>query len=220
MAVSDLTGRRLNQYTENYVVFDLETTGLSPAEDAIIEISAIKVKNQVPVAEFSTLVNPGTHIPAGATRINGITDEMVREAPALKEALADFLIFAEDEILVGHNIQSFDLPFLYHAAEQLLGREIPNDYIDTLHMARAVLPQLGHYKLTDIANYFQISIQGAHRALNDCTMNQKCFECMGNTKTQVEICPKCGGILRRRSGKFGDFYGCTNYPSCRFTRNV
>lgn len=220
MAFSELTGRRLDQYTENYVVFDLETTGLSPSEDDIIEISAIKVKKQIPVAEFSTLVNPGTHIPAGATRINGITDEMVREAPGLKEVLTDFLVFAEGEILVGHNIQSFDLPFLYHAAEKLLSREIPNDYIDTLYMAKAVLPQLGRYRLTDLANYFQISIQGAHRALNDCTMNQKCFECMGNLKKQGEVCPQCGGILRRRSGRFGDFYGCTNYPSCRFTRNV
>ena len=139
MAVRQFTGRRLNQYAENYVVFDLETTGISPAEDSILEISAIKVKGHEPVAELNTLVNPGTHIPAGATRINGITDDMVKAAPGLKEVLPDFLSFIEGEILVGHNIQSFDLLFLYRAAQELFGKEVPNDYVDTLFMAKTIL---------------------------------------------------------------------------------
>ncbi len=225
MAVRQFTGRRLNQYAENYVVFDLETTGISPGEDSIIEISAIKVKGHEPVAEFNMLVNPGTHIPAGATNVNGITDDMVREAPGLKEVLPDFFSFIEGEILVGHNIQSFDLLFLYRAAEELLEREVPNDYVDTLFMAKACLPQLGRHRLTDISAYFHINTEGAHRALSDCIMNQKCYEQMGklldnNNKEEAEICPQCGGVLKLRSGKFGEFYGCTNFPQCRFTRNV
>ena len=176
MAVRQFAGRRLNQYAENYVVFDLETTGISPVEDSIIEISAIKVKGHKPVAEFDMLINPGTHIPVGATNVNGITDDMVREAPGLREALPDFLSFIEGEILVGHNIQSFDLLFLYRAAEELLGREVPNDYVDTLFMAKACLPQLGRHRLTDISTYLQIDTDGAHRALSDCIMNQKCYE--------------------------------------------
>jgi len=142
MAVRQFAGRRLNQYAENYVVFDLETTGISPEEDSIIEISAIKVKGHEPVAEFDTLINPGTHIPAGATNVNGITDDMVREAPGLREALPDFLTFIEGEILVGHNIQSFDLLFLYRAAEELLGIGVPNDYVDTLLWQRPSFPSL------------------------------------------------------------------------------
>lgn len=222
MAVRQFAGRRLNQYAENYVVFDLETTGISPEEDSIIEISAIKVKGHEPVAEFDTLINPGIHIPAGATNVNGITDDMVREAPGLREALPDFLTFIEGEILVGHNIQSFDLLFLYRAAEELLGIGVPNDYVDTLFMAKACLPQLGRHRLTDISAYFHIDTDGAHRALSDCIMNQKCYEEMGklDNKVEAEVCPQCGGVLKLRSGKFGQFYGCSNFPQCRFTRNV
>jgi DNA polymerase III epsilon subunit family exonuclease len=222
MSIRQFTGRRLNEYVENYVVFDLETTGISAEEDSIIEISAIKVKGHEPVAEFNTLVNPGTHIPAGATNVNGITDDMVRAAPGLKEVLPEFLSFIEGEILVGHNIQSFDLLFLYRAAEELLRREVANDYVDTLFMAKACLPQLNRYRLTDISAYFHIDTDGAHRALNDCVMNQRCYVQMGKLhhNEEAEICPQCGGVLKHRSGKFGEFYGCTNFPQCRFTRNV
>ncbi|MEY8355807.1 exonuclease domain-containing protein [Lachnospiraceae bacterium 54-53] len=222
MTVRQITGRRLGQYAEDYVVFDLETTGVSAAEDSIIEISAVKVKGHEPVAEFTALVNPGTHIPAGATSVNGITDEMVKDAPGLAEVLPDFLSFIGGEILVGHNIQSFDLLFLYRAAGELLGRDVINDYVDTLFMAKACLPQLRRHRLTDISAHFNINTQGAHRAMNDCIMNQQCYEHMGKLlkEQKTEICPQCGGVLRRRSGRYGDFYGCSNFPGCRFTRNV
>lgn len=101
----------------------------------------IYVAAHEPVAEFNTLVNPGTHIPAGATNVNGITDDMVRAAPGLKEVLPEFLSFIEGEILVGHNIQSFDLLFLYRAAEELLRREVANDYVDTLFMGSLLFLQ-------------------------------------------------------------------------------
>lgn len=226
MAVTGKRGRRLNQYAEDYVVFDLETTGISPEWDSIIEISAIKVKGHKPVAEFSSLINPGRHIPEEASRVNGITDELVREEPELGTVLPQFLSFIGNEILVGHNIQSFDLKFLCRDAHELLGIEIPNDYVDTLSMARACLPQLKHHRLTDISRYFSIGVEGAHRALNDCAMNQKCYECMGKIlekagglKEEIQICPWCGGELRRRKGRFGEFFGCSNFPACRFTRN-
>lgn len=222
MAVRQITGRRLDQYKENYVVFDLETTGISTTEDSIIEISAIKVKDHKPMEEFTTLVNPGTHIPAGATKVNGITDEMVKGAPRLEQVFPEFLSFIEGEILVGHNIQSFDLPFLYRAAKELLIGEVDNDYVDTLYMARACIPQLKRHRLTDISAHFHISIEGAHRALNDCIMNQKCYEHMGKLLKveETQFCPQCGGVLQRKNGRFGEFYGCSHYPQCRFTRNV
>ncbi|WP_124064894.1 exonuclease domain-containing protein [Clostridium sp. E02] len=223
MVAKDLTGRRLEQYADNYVVFDLETTGVSSKEDFIIEISAVKVKNHVVMDQFTTLVNPGMHIPAGATKVNGITDDMAIKAPNLRNVLPEFLSFIEGEILVGHNIQSFDLKFLSRAAEELLGLEVPNDYVDTLYMARTVLPMLRRHRLTDLSQYFNVPTDGAHRALNDCIMNQKCYEYMGQLnveKKEEEFCPVCGSVLRRRNGKFGDFYGCSNFPKCRFTRNT
>ena len=220
-------GIRLTGYRPDYVVFDLETTGLSPMTDAIIEISAVKVRKGTVTDQFSTLVNPNRHSPAAASQVNGITDKMVADAPPLKEVLEQFLAFIGDEVLVGHNIHSFDMKFLNRAMEELYQRDLGNDYIDTLYMARRCLKELSHHRLTDLAAYFHISTEGAHRALNDCVMNQKCFEEMGkrmktedlDAETQ-ETCPRCGGELIKRSGRFGPFYGCCNYPRCRYTRNV
>lgn len=215
-------GKRLVKYVPDYVVFDLETTGVDVIKDDIIEISAVKVLGGKVADTFSTLVNPGRPIPYYATQVNGITDEMVEDAPDIREALADFLTFAGDAVLVGHNIQSFDLNFVSNAAEGLFGKTVENDYIDTLYMARSCLPELSHHKLVDVASYFHISAEGAHRALCDCIMNQKCYEEMGKLQAnqKLELCPKCGGELRKRNGKFGEFFGCSNYPACRYTRNI
>lgn len=220
-------GIRLSGYRSNYVVFDLETTGLSPVTDAIIEISAVKVKKGIVVDRFSTLVNPNRHIPAAASQVNGITDNMVADAPALKDALEQFLSFIGGEVLVGHNIHSFDMKFLNCAMEELYQKELSNNYIDTLYMARRWVKELPRHRLTDLASYFNISTEGAHRALNDCVMNQKCFEEMGKRMKGAEpqtttegVCPRCGGELIKRNGRFGPFYGCGNYPRCRYTRNA
>lgn len=217
-------GSRLSGYRPDYVVFDLETTGLSPEADEIIEISAVKVKGGAVISTFSSLVNPGRPIPKAASMVNGITDEMVAGEPGLKEVMDRFLPFIENQILVGHNIHSFDMKFLYHAVSELYQKELANNYIDTLFMARSCLKELPHHRLTDVAAYFHISTQGAHRALNDCVMNQKCFEELGKRMPkaqagEAEICPRCGGELVKRNGRFGAFYGCSNFPACRYTRN-
>lgn len=244
-------GRRLNEYVKDYIVFDLETTGFRPGLDEIIEISAVKVKNSEIIDTYSTLVKPSIRIPASATRVNGITNEMVKDAPEIGEALEGFVDFVETEILVGHNIHSFDTNFIYDAAMEVFGEGIYNDYIDTLYMAKSCLPQLKHHKLGDISEYFGISTEGAHRALNDCVMNQKCYEKMGpllevqmqqavpKKKKSVQkiekeqtgqmsaeqlwavlenSCPECGGMLKKRKGRYGEFWGCQNYPGCRYTR--
>ncbi len=218
-------GSRLSGYRPDYVVFDLETTGLSPVMDEIIEISAVKVKNGVVTETFSSLVNPGRPIPRQASLVNGITDEMVAKEPGLREVMDQFLPFIKGQVLVGHNIHSFDMKFLYQAVSRLYEKELENDYIDTLFMARGCLKELSHHRLTDLAAYFHISTEGAHRALNDCIMNQKCFEEMRKRMPEADPagaagrCPRCGGDLVKRSGRFGAFYGCSNFPGCRYTRN-
>ena len=226
-------GKRLAGYVPDYVVFDLETTGLSPAADRIIEISGLRVKNGQVEDSFSTLVNPEMPIPRGARAVNGITNAMVAGAPCVEEAVGSFLEFAGGQILVGHNIHSFDMKFLYQAAEALPGVQLANDYIDTLMMARQCMPELSRHRLVDLAERFGFSTQGAHRALADCIMNQKCFEEMGKRqKEQMEkrkkagipeqdaaLCPRCKSPLVLRSGRYGRFYGCSNFPACRYTRN-
>lgn len=222
-------GKRLNRYVNDYVVFDLETTGINPEKDDIIEISAVKVEEHRIIAEFSTLVNPKRHIPAAATSVNGITDDMVADAPDIKTAMEEFLSFIGNSILVGHNIHTFDTNFIYDAAWNCLEKEVKNDYIDTLYLAKSCLPELSHHKLTDVARHFGLKTEGAHRALFDCMMNQSCYEELGKLLKErqkagmdekEQICPVCGCELVLRKGKFGMFYGCSGYPGCRFTRNV
>lgn len=176
--MSTQKGTLINKYTPNYVIFDLETTGISPNYDEVIEISALKVKGGEVVDEFNTLVNPGRKIPFGATKVNGITNAMVAEAPAFSHVLAEFLDFAEGLVLVGHNIARFDMKFIWRDAEQYFGEIPQNNYVDTLQVARKHLPKMEHHRLVDLAEHYGISSEGAHRALNDCYMNQKVYECM------------------------------------------
>lgn len=176
--MSTQKGTLINKYTPNYVIFDLETTGISPNYDEVIEISALKVKGGEVVDEFNTLVNPGRKIPFGATKVNGITNAMVAEAPAFSHVLAEFLDFAEGLVLVGHNIARFDMKFIWRDAEQYFGEIPQNNYVDTLQVARKHLPKMDHHRLVDLAEHYGISSEGAHRALNDCYMNQKVYECM------------------------------------------
>lgn len=171
-------GKQLYHYVSDYVVFDLETTGISPKKDEVIEISAVKVRSGQVVGEFTTLVNPGRPIPLGASAVNGITDDLVADAPPFCEVIRDFFDFVEDYVLVGHNIHSFDMKFLYRDAGKYYGMVPGNDYVDTLLLARRHLTQLTHHRLVDLAEHYHISSEGAHRALNDCRMNQKVYECM------------------------------------------
>lgn len=215
---------QLVEYIPNYVVFDLETTGTSVSYDEVIEISAIKVHNHKAVAEFTSLVNPGRGIPYGASQVNGITDDMVKDSPVFETVLKDFLDFVDDYVLVGHNIHTFDMKFIYRDCKRYFDKEPDNDYVDTLKLARICLPQLQHHKLTDIANHYKISTSGAHRALNDCRMNQAVYECLGQEfkkkPSLIKKCPKCGQLMQKRNGKFGMFWGCGGYPNCRYTENL
>ncbi len=223
MLSNDL-GRKMCKYIEDYVVFDLETTGVSPKKDEVIEISAVKVKGGNVVDEFTTLVNPGCPIPDYASSVNGIYDYMVKDAPSFDKALGDFLEFIGDMVLVGHNIHTFDMKFICRDAKKYFGNYVGNDYIDTLPLARMVFPKLDHHTLVDLADYYDIETEGAHRALNDCRMNQAVFEKLGeeirNAELNAKICPKCGSIMKLRNGMYGEFYGCTGYPVCRYTCNI
>lgn len=215
-------GKRITKSVSDYVVFDLETTGISSYHDDIIEISAVKVRGGKEFDTFSTLVNPQRPIPKSATQVNGITDAMVADVPILEDVLPDFLQFIKGFILVGHNIGSFDLKFLNAATEEFYGTSVPNDYVDTLYMARRCLPELEHHRLGDVAEYFNISTKGAHRALNDCRMNHLCYEEMKKLQANIPvvICPDCGAEMVKRNSRYGEFYGCSNYPTCKKTKKI
>lgn len=222
-------GKLLNEYIEDYVVFDLETTGVSPYNDEVIEISAVKARKGKVVEEFSELVNPKRTIPFAASRVNNITDDMVSDAPFFDEVLRHFLKFVGEDVLVGHNIQSFDMKFIYRDCERYFHQLITNDYVDTLILAKRCFPEWRHRRLGDLADYYGISTQGAHRALVDCRMNQRVFELLGkemNTEkkktldSNVKTCPLCNLPLKKRNGRYGEFWGCTGFPNCRYTENI
>ena len=140
--------------------------------------------------------------------------------------MKDFFDFIGDSILIGHNIYSFDLKFIYRYAKKYFGKTVTNDYVDTLPLARLLLPNIGKHTLTFLAEHYLIETDGAHRALNDCRMNQKVYECLKKEMADkaelldAPICPKCGKDLVLRNGKFGSFYGCGGFPNCRYTQNV
>ena len=189
----------------------------------------MKVRGGKIIDEFSTLVNPGRTIPYGASAVNHIYDEMVADAPEFEEVLPLFLAFIGNDILVGHNIAAFDMKFLYRDFEKYMGLILPNDFVDTLRLAKIVFPDWKHRRLGDLANYYGISTVGAHRALTDCKMNQKVFELLGkelsgegtmDVRQNVKTCPKCGMMMVKRKGKFGEFWGCKGFPDCRYTENI
>jgi len=221
------TNMIINTYCPNYVLFDLETTGLSSEKDAIIEISALKVSGGKVIGEFSTLVNPGMHIPYMASSINGITDDIVQDAPDIEQALTDFIAFIGNSVLVGHNLKNFDLKFIQRDCMDLFGKTLSNDYVDTLILSRRYLPDLSSHSLEALAYHYGISYEGAHRALADCHITKQVYDSLAkeienpsDAAKNVKVCPRCGNILKRRNGKFGEFWGCASYPDCKYTRDV
>ncbi|MBO4578818.1 MAG: topoisomerase DNA-binding C4 zinc finger domain-containing protein [Clostridiales bacterium] len=223
--LSNTKGKLLFDPFDDYVVVDLETTGMEYETDEVIEISAVKVIGGSVVDTYSTLVNPGRHITYEISAITGIMDDMVEDSPDFKTALKGFIDFAGDMVLTGHNIRGFDLRFIYRDCEKFFGKTLGNDYFDTVLLSRIYLPKMPH-GLGDMAAHYNIPTEGAHRALNDCMMTQKVYEHlkdeMRNPSPEalaVKRCPKCGNLLKLRDGKFGPFYGCLSFPDCRYTRN-
>lgn len=153
----------------DYVVFDIETTGLNPVTDRICEIAAIGVMDGLPGETFSTLVSVGREMPAAATSVNGITDAMLEGAPSVTEALEGFLSFiGEEPVLAGHNIEGFDLKFVIRAACEDGLTFPPFRIIDTLTVARELWPELESRSMDSFRKLLGIERSDAHRALADC----------------------------------------------------
>lgn len=170
-----IDGKLLLAYPDDYTVLDIETTGLNPQNDYITEISAIKYRNNRRVDEFSSLVKPDLSIPYYITRLTGIDDAMVADAPSIDEVILSFMDFLADDIIAGYNV-GFDLSFI---AENLAGyyaKRLANNYVDVMKLAQNELPFLGRYKQTAVAEYFNIATAGAHRALVDCNICNGCYQ--------------------------------------------
>lgn len=151
------------------VALDIETTGLDPAKDAIIEIGAVRFKDHRIEDEWTTLINPGRHIPEFISGLTGISDAMVRESPCLKDILPKLESFIGDMPVIGHNVR-FDLGFL-----QRSGILRYNEVIDTYELASVLLPSASRYNLSALGQVLGILLPATHRALDDARVTQAVF---------------------------------------------
>lgn len=197
-------GSSLLSIPENYTVLDIETTGLDPYYDSIIEVSAIKCINGVPVNTYTSLVKPDAYyyvpdekdiditdfiihgsekiyyIDSFITELTGITNSMLETAPETITVMKELQDFLGNDIILGHNV-NFDINFIYDNFKRYLNVEFKNDFIDTMRLSRRVLTELKHHRLKDIANYYQLDTTGSHRALKDCEITNSCFIALQKT---------------------------------------
>ena len=167
--------KSLKLFPNNYVVLDIETTGFNPKEHEIIELSAIRVENGQIKEEFSQLVKPIGYLSGYISNLTGITLDMLKDAPSIKEVILDFKNFCSNSIVIGHNI-NFDLSFINTQMIQNYDMPFTNDYIDTLKIARKFLPSLPGKKLGIIAAHFGFNTDGMHRGLKDCIVTNMCYQ--------------------------------------------
>lgn len=161
---------------DEFVIFDIETTGLSALNNKITEIGAVIYKSGEIIDEFNMYVNPKVPIPPDITELTGISDETVADAPEISAVLPEFLEFIGDRMVIAHNA-SFDVSFI-RAACDLYGYEFKNSYLDTLGLSRYVNPDLKRHKLDTIAEYYKLGEFNHHRASDDAKMLAEIFSCM------------------------------------------
>lgn len=175
--VDDLTDIAVNEDNQTlddaFVVFDIETTGFSSVKDKIIEIGAVKVENGKIVSRYSTFVNPEVPIPFEITKLTSITDAMVIDAPKIETVLPEFMEYVGDAVLVAHNA-GFDVGFIEENCRRL-GMERKLTSVDTVALARVLLPTLSRYKLNIVAKTLGISLENHHRAVDDAGATAEIF---------------------------------------------
>ena len=194
----DNKGKSIIALPSEFIAIDTETTGLDYAYCNIIEVSAIKYANGQAIDRFSTLVKPpkiNTYYPlrndgAGEwvsyyvddfiSTLTGITNEMLENAPEPSAVFPLLLDFLGNSILIAHNA-SFDINFIYDAAEKHCSRALANDFIDTVRIARKVFPELEHHRLADVALACNIPQTAAHRAEDDSRVTAQCYLYMRNS---------------------------------------
>ena len=175
--VDDLKGMVTDSQNQDldadYVVFDLETTGFSPETNRIIEIGAVKVQNGKIMDKFSTFVNPQVPIPFRIEQLTSINDSMVIDAPVIADILPEFMKFCEGCVMVAHNAD-FDMSFIKKNCQRL---DIPckPTIVDTVALARVLLPNLNRFKLDTVAKALGVSLENHHRAVDDAGCTAEIF---------------------------------------------
>ncbi len=157
-----------------FVAFDFETTGLNPNIAQIIEMGAIRFTTSGEVGRFQQLVHPTVGMSSEIIKIHSITPDMLTDAPPISDVLPDFLKFISSSVLIAHNI-AFDLSFLNVAVQRAELAMIDNITIDTVALARRVMPNARSYKLDQLAESIGVNMPVSHRALEDAVMCMELF---------------------------------------------
>lgn len=166
--------KNATEFPADYTLLDIETTGLSYYNNEIIELSAIKVRKDKIINEFSMLVKPEGSISAFITHLTGISEDMVKNAPHIKDVLPKFMGFLSDDIIIGHNVK-FDINFIQANLSKHLNIELTNEHVDTMRLARRYC-KLQSHKLKSLAKHYNVNIEGHHRALNDCMITYEIYK--------------------------------------------
>lgn len=174
---------------KEYVVLDIETTGLSKYTEGITELAGVRVVDGEVRDEFQTLVNPQRHIPSFITRLTGISDAMVKDAPAIEGALPEFFDFIGENVIVAHNA-TFDYGFLTQKAKAHLDLEWNNERLCTRKLAGRLLPELPSKRLEFLCNHFGIVNTQAHRAMADTLATTQVMGRFVNMLREKEIVHK------------------------------
>lgn len=218
VGLADSAGASLNVEDATYVVFDLETTGLSAGSSSICEIGAVRVRGLELEERFETLVNPHRSLPAPIAALTGIDPRALRSAPPVELAVRRFLDFAGDAVLVAHNAR-FDMAFLDREVERLTGRRVAAPVVDTLWLARRLLAgRLSRVGLASLSHFFGTAVRPSHRALPDAEATAEILLALiglgqeRGTSTVAELVDLAAPRARRLAGKRSLVAGAPRKP--------
>lgn len=203
--MSDISSERLLETLEqtysvkDFVAFDIETTGRIADKDDILEIGAVRFVNGRSTESFETLIDPMRPIPTEATRIHGITDQMVRGKPQLRAALESFNDFSANSVLVAHNA-TFDVKFLQAAVTKLLVKAPPGPILDTYPMSKVIFPDLMNHRLISLVKHLKIKAQEFHRAKQDSAYCGKLLVAMIKQLSSGGKLPSLGRLIELSNG--------------------
>lgn len=191
-------GKSLIDFPRNYTVIDIETTGYDYKYDSIIEVAALRYRDNILVDTYTSLIQPNSvyefdrevdidycvvdnkkvqFIDDSIVQLTGITNDMLKVAPKESAVIRNFIEFIKDDVLIGHNV-NFDINFLYDASIAHLGYKLSNNFIDTLRISRKLFPEFKHHRLRDLCNYYGLDHSGAHRSVHDCTVTNSVYQKM------------------------------------------
>lgn len=170
-------GHSLLLSTTDFTAIDIETTGLVPRYDEIIELAAVRYRNGVAVDSFQSLVKPNNPVDDFIEELTGISNQMLETAPSIEDMLPSFILFLADDILVGHNI-NFDINFIYDTCCDIELDPVGNDFIDTMRIARRLYKDWPNHKLDTMAEALGLSSRDKHRSIVDAELSAECYLAM------------------------------------------